>query len=98
LLLHFKTATHQAWLETQNRNKENHYTELVQLRELVKQQTLLIAERDQRIIKLDKQIRNKDEVIRTLSTMLSSPQPLPNKERSEAEDPSQRIMLIDIDG
>jgi hypothetical protein len=91
LLLHFKTATHQAWLETQNRNKENHYTEVLQLRESVKQQTLLIAERDQKIIKLEKQLRNKDEVIRTLSTMIGNHPP----EGSQTDTSS--VMLLDID-
>jgi hypothetical protein len=94
LMLHFKTATHQAWLETQNRNRENHYTEMLELRELVKKQTQLIAERDQLIIKLEKQLRNKDEVIRTLSAMLSSPQ-----ESHKTENPylQEEMTLLDID-
>jgi hypothetical protein len=91
LMIHFKTASHQAWLETQNRNKENHYTETLELRELVKQQTQLIAERDQKIIKLEKQLKNKDEVIRTLSTMIGS-------HRTETITPeNSSVMLLDID-
>jgi hypothetical protein len=42
------------------------------LRELTKQQTILIAERDQKIIKLEKNIREKEIAIRTLSSLLSN--------------------------
>lgn len=69
---HFKTITHQKWIEQQNRNKQNHLTELLMLRELTKQQTILIAERDQKIIKLEKNIREKEIAIRTLSSLLSN--------------------------
>jgi hypothetical protein len=96
LLLHFKTATHQTWLENQNKNRENHYTEVLQLRELVKQQTLLIAEREQTIIRLEKQLRNKDEVIRTLSTMLSS-QPPVDQNKISSLNATSSVMLLDID-
>jgi hypothetical protein len=68
---HFKTLTHQKWVEQQNRNKQNHFAELLTLRELTRQQTLLIAERDQKIIKLEKNIREKEIAIRTLSSLLS---------------------------
>ena len=83
---HFKSVTHQNWIETQNRNKENHLRELLELRELSKQQVLLIAERDQKIIKLEKTIREKDIAIRTLSSLLHT-----------APEPTEDINLLDID-
>jgi hypothetical protein len=67
---HFKSLCHQSWIENQNRNKQNHLTELFELRELVKQQTILIAERDQKIIKLEKDVRDKEIAIRALSSIL----------------------------
>lgn len=72
LVTHFKTLVHQAWVQTQNRNQENHFAEVLQLRESVKQQSVLIAERDQKILKLEKNLREKEMVIRTLSSMLSN--------------------------
>lgn len=67
---HFKTHCHQSWIETQNKNKQNHLTELFELRELSKQQTLLIAERDQKIIRLERDVREKEIAIRALSSIL----------------------------
>lgn len=84
---HFRTGLHQNWIEQQNKNKENHLTELLQLRELVRQQTLLIAERDQKIAKLEKNIRDKDTTIRSLSAMLANAQ----------SDPVEEVNLLDID-
>jgi hypothetical protein len=84
---HFKTVSHQKWLEQQNRNKLNHLTELLNLRELTKQQTILIAERDQKIIKLEKNIRENEIAIRTLSSLLS------NSTRNITEN----VDLLDID-
>jgi mannitol/fructose-specific phosphotransferase system IIA component len=62
----------------------------------VKQQTLLIAEREQTIIRLEKQLRNKDEVIRTLSTMLSS-QPPVDQNKISSLNATSSVMLLDID-
>lgn len=84
---HFKTVGHQKWIEQQNKNKENHFAELVQLRELVRQQVLLIAERDQKIIKLEKNIREKDTAIRALSSILNNP----------TAPASDEVDLLDID-
>jgi hypothetical protein len=69
---HFKTLCHQSWIETQNRNKQNHLTELMELRELVKQQTILIAERDQKIVRFEREVREKEMAIRALSSILHS--------------------------
>lgn len=95
LLTHFKTLAHQVWVDTQNQNKENHFSEVLQLRELVKQQGLLIAERDQKIIRLEKNLRDKELVIRTLSTMLSE-RPLSSTEE-EFEAKKETHYLQDID-
>lgn len=70
-MTHFKTLTHQAWVDSQNRNQENHFTEVLKLRELTKQQVVLIAERDQKILQLEKKQRDQERVIRTLSAMLT---------------------------
>ena len=86
LTSHFKTITHQKWIENQNKEKQNHLRELLELRETVKQQVLLIAERDQKIIKLEKIIREKDIAIRTLSSLLHT-----------APEPAEEVNLLDID-
>ena len=86
LVSHFKTVSHQTWIDTQNKNKQNHFRELLELRETVKQQVLLIAERDQKIIKLEKMIREKDIAIRTLSSLLHT-----------APESAEEVNLLDID-
>lgn len=52
LSLHFTTISHQNWLEYQNRNKNNDYMEVIKLRELVKQQQILLSEKDNALIEL----------------------------------------------
>lgn len=84
--IHFKTVGHQKWVEQQNKNKENHLTELLQLREVVRQQVLLIADRDQKIVKLEKNIRDKDITIRSLSAMVAN-----------APSDQVEVNLLDID-
>lgn len=96
LLIHFKSVSHQTWLETQNRDKDNHFMEVVQLRDLVKQQTLLIAERDQQIIHLEKNMREKERVIRTLSTMLSAMQPVTEEEDDNPAEATTTLLDIDM--
>lgn len=86
LLAHFKSITHQTWLESQNRNKNNHFMEVIQLRDLVKQQQILIAERDKEIIDMKQLIRRKDTVIRELSSIIHN-----------SSTDNQEVNVLDID-
>jgi hypothetical protein len=60
---HCKSVMHQKWIQILNQNKNNHLSELSQLRETVRQQQLLIAERDKRIIDMEQVIRSKDAIL-----------------------------------
>jgi hypothetical protein len=84
---HCKTDMHNKWLQILNQNKNNHLAELLELRELVKQQQLLIAERDKRIIDMEGIIRTRETTIRTLSSMMNTT-PI---------EQSEEVNLLDID-
>lgn len=77
---HRGTGIHVKWMETLNNNKNNHLTELLQLRDIVKQQQVLIAERDKKIIELEQKIHCRETTIKTLSSILSNPSNLPAEE------------------
>lgn len=89
---HFKSLCHQSWIENQNKNKQNHLTELLELRELVKQQTILIAERDQKIVRLERDVREKEIAIRALSGILHT-----NATGSYSSSGGEDVNLLDID-
>lgn len=84
---HCKTKLHNKWIQVLNQNKNNHLTELEQLREVVKQQQLLIAERDRKIIDMEGIIRTRETTIRTLSSMMNTT-PI---------EQSEEVNLLDID-
>jgi hypothetical protein len=62
---HFKTKTHQKWLELLNLNRTNHFTENMKLNETVSSQRLIIA-------RLEKAISSKDATIDYLTHQLSA--------------------------
>ena len=42
-MTHIKSKSHQKWLEDMNRNRQNHYEEVLKLRQTVQNQRLIIA-------------------------------------------------------
>ena len=68
---HIKTKRHQKWVVDMNRNKANHYNELLQCKEVVEQQKKLIAQRDLEIIQKDSEIFKKGKHIECLLNQLS---------------------------
>jgi len=85
LTAHFATNQHKAWLDNCNNNKKNHFTENIQLTELVSQQRLLIAERDRKILQLENQIRHFQNAMYNLSM-------------AYGRDNCPQVNLLDIDG
>ena len=51
--LHIKSKTHQKWLAMLNQNKANHYVEMINYKELVDNQKLIIAQLEQQLTKKD---------------------------------------------
>lgn len=68
---HIKTKRHQKWVVDMNRNKANHYNELLQCKEVMEQQKKIIAHRDVEIIKKDAEILRKDKHIECLLNQLT---------------------------
>ena len=64
---HFKSKTHQKWIEVLNLNKTNHFIENRKLNETVASQRLIIA-------KMDKQLNDKDTTITYLTRQLVAQQ------------------------
>ena len=61
---HFKTKTHQKWIETLNLNRTNYFVENQKLKETTSSQRIIIA-------KLEKNIVSKDETIAYLTRQLA---------------------------
>lgn len=61
---HFKTKTHQKWIETLNLNRANHFVENQKMKETISSQRIIIA-------KLEKNITAKDETITYLTRQLA---------------------------
>ena len=61
---HFKTKTHQKWIETLNLNRANHFVENQKMKETISSQRIRIA-------KLEKNITAKDETITYLTRQLA---------------------------
>jgi len=64
---HFKTKTHQKWIESLNLNRTNYFVENQKLRETVESQRIIIA-------KLEKQNASKDHTIAYLTRQVSAQQ------------------------
>jgi hypothetical protein len=64
---HIKTNTHILWLKALNTNRENHFRECQDLKQLTYEQKLLIAERDREIINLKKELQIKLHTIDALT-------------------------------
>ena len=61
---HFKTKTHQKWIETLNLNRTNYFVENQKLKETTSSQRIIIA-------KLEKNIASRDETIAYLTRQLA---------------------------
>lgn len=61
---HFKTKTHQKWIESLNLNRTNYFVENQKLKETISSQRIIIA-------KLEKNILSKDETIAYLTRQLA---------------------------
>ena len=61
---HFKTKTHQKWIETLNLNRTNYFVENQKSKETIETQRIIIA-------KLEKQNTSKDQTIAYLTRQLS---------------------------
>jgi hypothetical protein len=46
---HIKSKTHQKWLQTLNNNKNNHYVELLETKEIVNQQRKMLADMETKL-------------------------------------------------
>lgn len=64
---HFKTKTHQKWIESLNLNRTNYFAENQKLRETVESQRIIIA-------KIEKQNASKDQTISYLTRQVSAQQ------------------------
>ncbi len=79
--MHTKTQGHRRWLEALNANRANHFTELEQSRQIVRQQQLIIA-------KLE---REKSEMMNMVSFLI-----LQLAEKAASVAPSPEIDLLDF--
>lgn len=84
---HIKTKRHQKWVIDMNRNKANHYNELLQCKEIVEQQKILIAQRDIEILQKEADICRKGKHIECLLNQLT------NNSSTQIEQPN----LLDFD-
>lgn len=78
---HTKTQGHRRWLEALNANRANHFTELEQSRQIVRQQQLIIA-------KLEREKTELMNMVSFLSRQLA--------EKTASVVPSQEIDLLDF--
>ena len=72
---HTKTKVHQKWLVMLNRDKANHYTKMLKLKELVESQQKIIAEEQRKHIlqlkELETKLRDKEIMIELLNSQLT---------------------------
>lgn len=61
---HFKTKTHQKWIEVLNLNRANHFVENQKMKETISSQRIIIA-------KLEKNNSSKDETIAYLTRQIA---------------------------
>lgn len=87
---HTKTKRHQKWIIDMNRNKANHYNELLQCKEVMDQQKKIIAHRDVEIIQKDAEILRKEKHIECLLNQLTE-----QTERMNVVE--QQVDLLDFD-
>jgi hypothetical protein len=72
---HCKTKFHTKWIERLNNNRTNHLTESIKLSETVKQQHILIFERDKEIRRQTLVIQHLTDELLRLKDLSTSPPP-----------------------
>lgn len=66
---HIKCANHKKWIESLNSNRANYFVELEKERQLVKEQKIIIAQKDFEITKLEREKHKMLEMIHFLSNV-----------------------------
>lgn len=69
---HTKTKRHQNWVNYMNRNRANHYNEMLQSKEIIQQQKQILAQKDIELIQKDTEIHRKNQHIECLLNQLSN--------------------------